>query len=55
MNDVKAPINLEVFQGHIVLLCKGWYKIPSKTTFFEALRMLLTLYMLRYRQHGQTQ
>lgn len=40
MNDVKTPISLEAFQGHIVLLCKGWYKIPSKVTFFEALRMV---------------
>jgi hypothetical protein len=32
-------VELETFQGHIVLYCKGHYKIP-KDKFFEGLKMI---------------
>lgn len=40
MNKLKEIIKLDTFQGHIVLLCKNWYKIPKEISFFEALRMI---------------
>ena len=40
MNDIKTPIELDPIQGHIVLLCKNWYKMPKRKSFFEALRMI---------------
>jgi hypothetical protein len=38
--DVKEPIKLDPFQGHIVLFCKHHYRIPEDVSFFEALRRI---------------
>jgi hypothetical protein len=37
MDTTKTPIELEAFQGHIVLYCKGHYKHDD---FFEGLKMI---------------
>ena len=34
---MKEPVNLDIFQGHVVLFCKGHYKIND---FFEGLKMI---------------
>ena len=36
---MKETVKLETFDGHIVLLCKGWYNDP-KTDFFDEIKRL---------------